>query len=380
MIVLTLKPIWKNFTLTCTSLTIAALSVSCSGPNAVEPNGTPVHAQAKPVVAPAVVLARPSSEAEIDNWRSMMLGAPKPENACLVASYPERRWREIPCVKAPNEPLVPAHGFRRATVGNGVDYSAEVTGHVTDAEGWFHNITGVKSESSQGVANGYSLQINTQFFTTTTCKTLKSPDPNCQGWEQFVYRSDAVGTYIQYWLLNFGPKGTMCPSGWTSFHFPKGTEIYCYINSAETPTPLEPITSLGNLILEGFAYTPSRDSDFGALFLRNTGAFYFVNGSNWFPDLYAQWQEAEFNVFGNCCGDEAKFNTGSTIGVRTQVDSGTSNAPTCDGPNGGFTGETNNLFLTGTSRKWPKKEYPAIIFTESNAAHRTQASCATEGS
>ncbi|HEX8806917.1 MAG TPA: hypothetical protein VF741_08200, partial [Candidatus Aquilonibacter sp.] len=85
-----------------------------------------------------------------------------------------------------------------------------------------------------------------------------------------------------------------------------------------------------------------------------------------------------FNIFGDCCGDQATFNAGSTLVVRTEVDSGATTAPTCDPQ--GFTGETNNLILTGTRQNRPKKQYPSIIFTETNAVHRKPASCAMEGS
>jgi hypothetical protein len=73
------------------------------------------------------------------------------------------------------------------------------------------------------------------------------------------------------------------------------------------------------------------------------GTPHTASRNNYFPDLGSQWQEAEFNVFGDGGGDQAVFNTGSTVVVRTGVDSGTTSAPSCDDK--GFTGESNCLTL-----------------------------------
>jgi hypothetical protein len=321
----------------------------------------------------------------------MIQRLPKPENPCLKAIYPEREWREIPCVTPPSYPLLPAHGRPGATVGDGVDFSAVATRHVSFAQGEFHHVTGVKSEYVQKrkerIANYYSLQLNTQFFTTESCKKLGSPDPQtCRGWEQFLYDTDdtcgscskSVGAFIEYWLVDFGPLGTKCPSGWHPFAFKKANEVNCWINSVyETPMPVEAITSLEKLRLLGAAADQSRSQDFVEVIV-GYNTVYYLAGQNLFPDLDVRWQDAEFNVLGDCCGDQAVFNAGSTIVVRTEVDSGAMEAPACDQQ--GFTGETNNLVLTGTRPSWPKSQYPSIVFTETNAAHAKPASCATEGS
>lgn len=313
----------------------------------------------------------------------MMQRLPQPENACLIASYPEKQWREIPCERPPNNPLLPAHGIRSAMVGDGTDFSAVVTGHVSFAEGGFHDVTGVKSEyvekRNHRHANRYSLQLNTQFFSTKTCANLGSPDPqNCFGWEQFAYDTGRpVGVFIEYWLVDFGPVPTKCPSGWRKFVFTGQKEVNCFVNSALIPTPIEPITSLEKLRLVGAAAYSSRSQDFAEL-IAGRGTVYYVAGQNWFPHLDTQWQDTEFNVFGDGGGDQATFNAGSKIVVRTEVDSGATAAPACDSE--GFTGESNNLFLTATPDKWPKAQYPSIIFTETNKTKRTKASCVTEGS
>jgi hypothetical protein len=258
-----------------------------------------------------------------------------------------------------------------------------VTGHVSFAEGGFDDVTGVKSEyvekRKHHFANVYSLQLNTQFFSTESCTSLGSPDPqNCFGWEQFAYDTGRpVGVFIEYWLVDFGPLGTKCPSGWHKYAFKKQDEVNCWINSPLIPTPVVPITSLEKLRLLGAAASSSKIQDFAELIV-GYSSIYYVGGQNWFPDLDTEWQTAEFNILGDCCGDHATFNAGSTIDVRTEVDSGKTAAPACVSQ--GFTAESNNLFLTKTPAKWPKTQYPSIIFTETNKTNRTQASCATEGS
>jgi hypothetical protein len=307
---------------------------------------------------------------------------PKPANACLTASYPERQWRAIPCAQARTSPLVPAHGVTGATVGGGKDFVAAASGHVTFAEGGFHDVTGVKSEyvikRKLRFPNHYSLQLNTQFFNTEACASLGSPDPsNCFGWEQFAYdTAHPVGVFIEYWLVDFGPVPTKCPSGWRKFVFTGTKEVNCFINSATVPTPTEPITALRKLRLYGSAAYSSRSQDYAELIVGNS-SIYYVAGQNWFPDLDTQWQDVEFNIFGDGGGDQAIFNSGSTIVVRTELDSGVTTAPACAA--GGFTGESNNLFLTATRTKWPETQYPSIVFTETNDSHKKK-SCVTEGS
>jgi hypothetical protein len=336
-----------------------------------------------PTAVSAPLQARLAKKAQFESWLLTIQQVPKPENACATASYPELQWREIPCATRPNDPLLPAHGVRGATVGDGTDFTAVVTGHVSFAEGEFQNVTGVKSEyvlkRKQRRANVYSLQINTQFFNTESCAKFGSPDPKkCLGWEQFAFDTGApVGLFIEYWLADFGPGGTKCPSGWHKYFAKTQNEVNCWINSALIPTPVVPITSLEKLRLLGAASHGSENQDFAELIVGGS-SIYYVAGQNWFPDLDKRWQTAEFNILGDCCGDQATFNAGSAIDVRTEVDSGAKKAPTCGSQ--GFAAESNNLFLTGTAGKWPKTQYPSIVFTETNNAKRTQASCATDGS
>jgi hypothetical protein len=164
--------------------------------------------------------------------------------------------------------------------------------------------------------------------------------------------------------------------GSAAFGSDAGKRFRVYLDLNAIPIPVEPITSLRKLRVLGSAADGSRTQDFAEVIVGYSD-IYYVAGQNWFPDLDSQWQIAEFNVFGDSNGDQAVFNAGSTLVVRTEVDSGAAMAPSCDLV--GFTGESNNLFLTETRPRWPKDQYPSIVFTETNAAHR-KASCATERS
>ena len=215
---------------------------------------TPVKmAEEKTQSSPAAQMAqlnnerRPAAE-ELERWRKTLLKASRPKKACYTVTYPDTQWHEIACKTPPDKPYPPRHGIRPETVGNGPDFSAVVTGHITEAEGSFDSVTpSTLSEcsvpcpinaSGQIVCpvnptcslpgaddNAYSLQLNSKTFNTSACSgSPASTTPACQGWEQFVYEG-AGSAFIQYWLENYGPAGTSCPASpaglppWHTFQF-----------------------------------------------------------------------------------------------------------------------------------------------------------------
>ncbi len=324
-----------------------------------------------------------------DTWRKQILVVPKPKSGCFTSSYPEKSWREIACKPStPHKLYLPKRGGKSQidTVGGGgpTDFSATVTGHITLAEGMFDSVTGVTSTGA------YTLQMNTAPFTTSTCSG--SPDPaNCSGWEQFVYPSGG-GAFIQYWLLKYGPAGTQCPTprhascaanssysdGWCPFQFDPTGPVYCVVNGVnEAPAPATAMTGLGNLTLSGGAGSGgSSDS----IAMTVSGTPYSATGGNYFPDLGSQWNEAEFNVFGDGGGSQAVFNSGANMVVRTEVLSGTTAGPGCDLQS--WTGETNNLSLVNSLPPSPAPlPAPALVFSQSNpAAAGAAATCADAAS
>jgi hypothetical protein len=270
--------------------------------------------------------------------------------------------------------MPPKRGPRPFVVGNGDDVAAKLSpGFISTAIGSFDSVTGVTSESGPignsgpAVANAYTLQLNTNFFASTVCST--SPNPSCQGWEQFVFENNNVShrAFIQYWLLKYN---TTCPSGqsWNQFSFSGSTDIYCWKNNTAgaVNVPNQPITNLQNLSLSG-AVSSSGDS----VTVMDGGTAYARTGDN-AVNAAVGWNVAEFNIFGDggnsAGGGQASFNAGSTVVPRPRVLSGSTAAPTCVAQ--GFTGETNNLNF-GTPAPAVGPPGPALFFKENTAGGAT---------
>jgi hypothetical protein len=317
-------------------------------------------------------------------WHKSMLLKPAPKKGCFTATYPETTWREVPCKPSkPHKPYPPHRGgiSRLDTVGGaGPDFSATVTGHISQAEGSFDSVTGVTS------TNAYSLQLNTDFFSTSACSG--SPNPaTCSGWEQFVYPSSGGG-FIQYWLINYGPTGTLCPTprhtscggfvysdGWCEFALYGA--VYCAIDGVnELGAPAEPMTSLGQLRVAGAAAGAGGAANDQMIVTVGGTPPFMATGDNHFPDMGSHWQEAEFNVFGDGGGSQAVFNSGANLQVRTEVISGTNLGPGCDLRS--WTAESTNLTLVNSPPLMPAPlPAPALVFAQSNpAAAGAAATCA----
>lgn len=355
-------PNCKPFAYTCAVLALSFVSI---GAGSAAPQDKPAAAaqpQVKPGTNPHV--KRPPTAQQREAWRKSMVRAPRPKKGCFVATYPETTWKEVPCVTPRPVPFGPKRGIRPFTVGNGTDFSAQVTGNTTAGEGTFENVANPAgmTESGGGVANKYSLQLNTNTFSTTTCGGAANPT-TCQGWEQFIYSSVTLGeVFIQYWLLGYN--NPCPPGGWTS----DGAGS-CFINNAGAlRVPLQAInaTALSQMTLSG---------DTTDQVTLTAGATMFTAaGDNRFPDLANGWRISEFNIFGDSSATpSADFNARSTMDVRTRVNSGTpALPPTCNAT--GFTGETNNLTLVTAPAVIADVNWPSIVFTQSNNAP-TPASC-----
>jgi hypothetical protein len=304
-----------------------------------------------------------------DEWRVSMAKAPLPRKGCFQSEYPSKEWHEIACIAAPNRPLIPKQGPRPLVVGNGNDISAQApTGHISSAFGSFDSVTGVTSESDslQG-ANWYTLQLNTDTFSSSACTGTGDP-ADCRGWEQFAYANDGTSfgeAFIQYWIIKYD---NPCPAGWNTYIFSGSSHIYCWRNDSmgAVLVPNQPITNLGKLGLSGTA-TGAGDS----LKMSVGVMMYGVTGDN-SVDAANGWTAAEFNVFGWGDGSQAVFNSGADLVVRERIDYGGTAPPNCLAK--GFTGETNNLNFP-LSPPAPSSPGPAIIF-ETNTAGGASANCA----
>jgi hypothetical protein len=306
-----------------------------------------------------------------------MLATPRPTNRCYTATYPERQWREVTCKTPPNKPYLPrAAGMTQLETvgGSGPDFAmVGGGGQINQADGSFDSVTGVTATPA------YSLQLNTDFFPTSTCNG--SPNAGCRGWEQFVYESAGTG-FIQYWLIQYGPAGTMCPmprgancvaggvsnDGWCPFTLGTSADpLYCVVNAAAgVPAPARPATSLttGDGVNGAAAGVSGAAND--AITVTLGGAAFSAGGNNYFPDLGNQWKEAEFNVFGNGGGSQAVFNSGASAVVRIHDLSGTNLRPRCDQRT--FTGESSNLTLQNSPPTVVDGSAPALVFGEINPA------------
>ena len=110
----------------------------------------------------------------------------------------ERSWHEVPCTTAPMRPYPPKHGSGSYS-GNGNDVSAQVaTGLISVAQGSFDSVTGVTSETGDvdgeppAVANTFSLQLNSNFFSNSPSRDAAATPTNCLAWEQFVFSNPAT--------------------------------------------------------------------------------------------------------------------------------------------------------------------------------------------
>ena len=314
-------------------------------------------------------------------WHQDIAHLSTPASGCYSASYPALSWRSVTCATAPDLRFNPSAGAAKSassaesayipvgrgtktgpeTVGEQWDHTAVVTGLLTGATGSFPTVSGVTSEEGDGVANAYSLQLNSAPFASPKCSGHGS---DCQGWEQFILSNPADGEassiLIQFWLLDYSGA---CPADWDSFD-----GDYCYTDGPDEIVPTQPIGNLSQLSLSG---TVTAGSDTTVLDTATTS--YTVVAPDSMLELSKEWNTVEFLLGGDGGGTQAVFNAGSTIIAQTATNNGTTNAPTCilDG----FSGETNSLNLVATP-PFPPGAEPAIHSEQSND-NTSQPSCTT---
>ena len=236
---------------------------------------------------------------------------------------------------------------------------------------------------TQQRVDAFSLQLNSQFFELNSPFELSAQASQIAaclegsavcGWEQFVFSQYGCPggpcVFIQYWLLNYGPTSPPPPSACATPWMNYGIDWYC--NSSSTIVPHMSAAQLQEAAIIG---TAAADGDTAVLAIAGDAGLMAASGGDTMLNLAQHWNAVEWGVFGDCCGLEAGFSGGSTLVVKTSVDGGA--VATC--VQEGFTAETNNLSLGGTSAQ--DSTPPAIVFTQSDAAGGTPASCifAAEG-
>lgn len=331
------------------------------------PVTTVAQAQA-PTTGKSAEAGQPTA-AELEEWRKALRVAPRP-NGCFAANYPEKTWREVPCKPpTPTKLYSPRQtGTTRIDQvgGNGTDLVATVTGNISQVTGSFPapNVT--------ATTNNYSLQLNTNYFSSPTACTGSMPVPantglnvcaGCCAWQQFIYNGGGNG-FIQYWLINYGPVGTLCPTprhancaagssysdGWCPV--PLGSlgsapAVQCVINMQTfPPVNSAPLNQLGTLTLGGATAASGLSGANDSISFSVGGVATGGPGNNYFPELSTNWTAAEFNVFGNGNSAQLSFNPGSTVTVQIAVTSGSQAGPGCVVTS--YTGESNNLTLVNS--------------------------------
>jgi hypothetical protein len=127
----------------CALFAALALGIASSGAAATP---IPQQAQDRPENQQQATATRQPTAVELESWRKAIIKTPRPKKACFTATYPATEWQEVPCKTPPHRPYPPKHGTRPLTVGSGTDYSAQVTGLISEAEGSFDGVTGVTHE------------------------------------------------------------------------------------------------------------------------------------------------------------------------------------------------------------------------------------------
>jgi hypothetical protein len=296
---------------------------------------------------------------EVDRWGTMIAQAPLPGEGCFTADYPAMQWKSVKCGR-PHMPSPPLKAAGSPSVGHGHDYAAVVSpALISRATGSFPATSGLVSESdsSTGVANVYSLQINSQYISGASI-CAGAHVANCQAWQQFVFddqgNASQSSVFLQYWLLNYG---TPCPTGWQAYPGSNSCTRNGHTNYLLFYVDVQNLTKIKLAAV-------ASDGGYDRAILITPSQAYAVASKDSIIHLAKYWNTAEFNVFGGGGGSDANFNTGTSITVRLALNDGTTNAPTCQ-PDAGTTGEGNNLNLhpctAGVSGSTP-----FIRFRESN--------------
>ena len=310
-------------------------------------------------------------------WQGEIANVATPGHGCYHASYPALQWQATACLVVPNLPFaphLPAQGVpavvgNSTVVGNGNDYSAKVTGTLSKSTGTFTHVTpgitekGKVDNSGAKVANAFSLQLNSEFYSDPPACSGAAIPADCYGWQQFVYAFHASGdtnaVFMQYWLIYYD---TTCPGGW--FTDNDGPYTFCYTNSPGMSYGSLPASTLGQTTFVGQAVSGGNDT----VTLTSPSGASSVSNSDSKLDLSAFWNATEWGVFGDAGGGQAKFGADSKLEPVTTLQGTSSSAPTCVME--GFTGETNNLILTKT-KALGSESSPTMAITQTNGTVKT---------
>jgi hypothetical protein len=312
----------------------------------------------------------PIEQVARDAWNKDIAQVPTPSEGCFTASFPSIVWHQVACGTAPTRAVpVPHYYFFGSpmTAGNGNDFTIQTGSTITKAVGSFPTFSGVTSEQSVGVAaygdggilgaNEYSLQMNTQFSSTTSvCKSHSG----CTVWQQAVYGTDYEETgegslFWQDWLIGWG--NSRCPSG-----FGSDGEGDCYKNSSLTQ-----LSDISPKDLAGVTVTSSfTNGGNDVVTLTYNGSAYSASQSDSTLKIASVVNNLEWNVVGDAGGSEAEFNSsGVSATVKIAATTSSASSASCVADSG-TTGESVNLNLGSCSVSGSGTTTPSISFPETN--------------
>jgi len=328
----------------------------------------------KPLPVEAITHTMPVVNAQVrEAWRKTMVKTPRPKHGCFKAEYPKTEWEEVQCGR-PSPHMNPKRGKAKVNqVGNGNDYAIQAygTNKMSSAEGSFmptaggssaNGVSGYVAGTTTTVNNVFMLQINSQApfnvtsspFPTPACSGAPNGAAGCYGWEQYLFSQTqgpapgagqqsvpgATGTtpgvFIEYWLMNWGTPCPALPSWMGTGTWSSDGAGDCVFNGPMTYVPPQTAAELPGLVM-----TATSSSSEDTVSLSTTSGIYTYSEPN-VLSLYQSWTQAEFNVFGDCCGTEVNFTSPTVLVLKTSIDDGSTNIPSCEA-NDGTTGETNNL-------------------------------------
>jgi hypothetical protein len=316
-------------------------------------------------------------------WSQAIRATALPGAGCFDASYPVVRWRAVQCAAASRAHHNPRRGPVATDtfvslllggypgtffeVGNGHNLDAEVpSGTIESAVGTVPSVSAgaTEKDSKDRKAESYSLQLNSQEFSTPACEGAAG----CTGWEQFIYEA-APGNQveIEYWLLGYAGK---CPHGWE-----RAGQSECARKSAASALPggAVPVSGLTGITFEGAADSSSGTD---AVVMVTGSGRAVATGAADMLGLDEDWKVAEFGVFGWANGSKAVFIPDTTIMVNTAIHSASKAAPIC--VEEGETAESNNLTFEAAPSLSPQP-YPTISTQQTNGPVLNGDECASYG-
>lgn len=254
--------------------------------------------------------------------------------------------------------------FNPFQVGAGNDYvGQESSGQlISVANGYVSGMSGFTSEYDSGFgcysvlgqsnnqcSNTYTIQANTNAFTTTVNGQTGT------GWQQFVFANNGISNtgeiLIQYWLFGWLNNHAQCPPANPNLSrqwAPDGSND-CFADSPAMSSSTMFVTPslLPVAALEGAAKCSGCGSNDENIFCNQYNCW-TVSVTDSIIGLASQWTYTEWNVFGWGYGDQANFNSGTSITISVNLYDSSSNPISlyCGFPTTqGYTAETNNLNL-----------------------------------